>query len=726
MASQDDGYLMYRLSAPGERTARSSLRPLVIVLVAAAALASACRVPAPPKDLNVLLVTIDTLRPDRLSCYGSKYLQTPKIDRLAARGVLFERAFAHAPLTLPSHASILLGSTPLAHGADDNGMRVVPRGVPSLPKTLKAAGYATGAFVSAFPLDTRFGLNEGFDIYDDKYPARAAHALDSPERPAEKTLATARDWLASRERNSRWFLWIHVYDPHSPYAPPEPYATRFSSDLYSGEVAYVDDTLGRLFDAIDDRGETGRTLVVLTADHGESLGEHGEMTHGYFAYNSTIWVPLVIAVPGLPSSRVRDLVGHEDIFPTVCDVLGLPAPPDLPGRSFRPVLEGRPRTARPVYFEALEAYYHRGAAPVRGVIDGAMKFVASPIPELYDLENDFGEERNLAAGKDLTRYQRILERTMAGEIAARRGQAARLYDRDTAERLRSLGYASGPPGPARKDFVAADDVKTLLPFEQKLVQAGQLAKEGKSEESVRLLEDLIKARPDFTWAYAELAELENSLGRKDGYLRAFERGAAANPADFTLRSAYGIALVKHGDLGRAIEALGHALALFDGDPNVWASLAEAYWKTGDFEKAEDHFQKAVAMAPSDAIINGNLGNFLVAWGLKTRNADLVKRSFAYFDTALATDPSLASVHNGLGGAWKIAGDTAKAVSSWEKAAALDPAYAFPVYNLALAALEQGDKARALALFRKYLGLQGSAISPDERREVESLIAECRK
>ena len=707
-----------------QRKVRSLILPLAMAFIAAAVLASACKAPAKAKDFNVLLVTIDTLRPDRLSCYSRKYLQTPRIDGLAARGVLFERAFAHAPLTLPSHASILLGSTPLAHGADDNGMRVVPRGVPSLPKTLRAAGYATGAFVSAFPLDTRFGLNEGFDVYDDKYPARPAAALDFPERTAEKTMAAALDWLAAQ--NGRWFLWVHLYDPHSPYAPPEPYATRFAADPYSGEVAYVDETLGKLFGAIDVRGETRRTLVVLTADHGESLGEHGEMTHGYFAYNSTIWVPLVVAAPGLASARLKDLVSHEDIFPTVCDVLGLPAPASLPGRSFGPLLEGRTRKARPVYFEALEGYYHHGAAPLRGVIDGPMKFVDSPIPELYDLRNDFDEAKDLASGTDLARYKKTLDRTMAGETAAHGGRAARLTDRETAERLRSLGYASGPPAPVKKDFGAADDLKTLLPLEQKLVQATQLEKEGKPDESARLLEDLIAARPGLTRVYAQLAELEYSRGRREGHLRALERGALANPADFTMVSAHGIALVEHGEFGRGIEVLGRALALFDEDPNVWGSLAEAYWKTGELERAEEHFRKALALAPGDAIINGNLGNFYVEWGLRTRNADLVKRSFALFDAALATDPSLASVHNGLGSAWKIAGDTARAVASWEKAAALDPAYDLPVYNLGLAALETGDKPRALALFRKYLTLRGDAISPEERREIESLIAESRR
>lgn len=703
-------------------------RPRVFALAllpAALALLPACKAPAKPRDLNVLLVTVDTLRPDRLGCYSPKFAQTPQIDALAARGVLFERAFAHAPLTLPSHASILLGSTPLAHGADDNGMRVIPKGVPSLPKTLKAAGYATGAFVSAFPLDTRFGLTEGFDVYDDKYPSRAARSLDFPERRAEKTVAAASDWLSAQ--TGRWFLWVHVFDPHAPYAPPEPYATRYAKDPYSGEVAYVDEMLGRLFQLIESRGETARTLVVLTADHGESLGEHGEMTHSYFAYNSTLQVPLIVAAPGLASRRVYGLVSHEDLFPTVCDVLGLPQPDGLRGRSFRPLLEGRSRKARPVYFEALEGYYHRGAAPLRGVIDGSTKFMDSPIPELYDIGTDFGESQNLAAIKDLAPFRKVLEQAMAAESPASGGvRAARLTDRETAERLRSLGYASAPPAPVKRSFTAAEDLKTLLPLEQTLLEAGQAVKDGRPEAGVSLLEDLIRVHPGLTRAYAQLAEIQYALGRKDDHLRALEEGVRANPEDFTLVSAFGIALVERGDLARGMDVLNRALSLFDQDPNVWGSLAEALWKSGDFEKADEDFRRALALAPGDAVINGNYGNFSVAWGLRTRNADLVKRSFGYFEKALAADPALASVHNGLGGAWKIVGDPAKAMASFERAAALDPAYDLPLYNLAVAKLEAGDKAEARGLFEKYLALKGRAITPEEDRDVRSLIDQCRR
>ena len=697
------------------RHPRAVLLGLCLLLGAASARAA---------DLNLLLITVDTLRPDRLSCYSPKYVRTPRIDDLAARGILFERAFAHAPLTLPSHTNILLGTTSPAHGVDDNGKCVVPREFPNLAKVLKAGGYATGAFVSAFPLDSRFGLNEGFDVYDDKYPARAAAALDYPERPAEKTVAAALGWLS--EQRGKWFLWIHLFDPHAPYLPPEPYATRFANDPYSGEVAYVDEALGKLLRAIDEKGETGRTLFVLTSDHGESLGEHGEMTHGYFGYNSTVRVPLIIAAPGMTASRVKDYVSHVDIFPSVCELLGLEKPPSLHGQSLRPLLEGKTRKAQPIYFEALEGYLHRGAAPLRGMIDGGKKYIDSPIPELYDLQKDFDETTNLASRTDLAPYKKRLEGKLTRDASPLQAQAVRKTDKETTERLRSLGYASASATPPKKNYGPEDDLKTLLPLEQKLVMAGQLAKENKPAESAHLLEELIQTRKDFARAYAQLAELYFAQGRTDAFLDTLARGVRTNPGDFTTVSSFGIALVEQGLFDRGIEVLGRALALFDQDANIWGSLGEAYWKKGDYEKAFEHFRTAVALAPGDAIINGNLGNFYVAWGLKTRNSEYVKRSYAHFEAAIATDPSLASVHNGLGGAWKIAGNTAEAITSWEKAVALDPNYDLPVYNLAVAYLETGDKTRALAFCRKYLSIRGTAITEEERRDIESLIERCKR
>ncbi len=674
-------------------------------------------------EVNVLLITIDTLRPDRLSCYSPKYLQTPRIDGLAAKGALFERAFAHDPMTLPSHANILLGMTSLAHGVIDNGISIAPRDLPGLPQILKAAGYATGAFVSAFPLDSRFGLNQGFDVYDDRYPSRAAPGREA-ERPAEKTIAAAREWLSAQK--GKWFCWIHLWDPHAPYTPPEPFAGRFKNDLYSGEVAYVDESLGRLLDDLEKTGQAGRTLTLLTADHGESLGEHGELTHSFFAYNSTIWVPLIITGPGTKAIRVKDAVSHVDILPTVCDLLGLKKPPSAQGDSLRPLLEGKGRRAKPIYFEALDGYINLGGAPLRGIIENGKKYLESPIPELYDLETDFGEAKNLAPTTGLSAFKKRLEEKMTLDSSSIHLQTVRKNDRETRERLQSLGYAAAPVVQTRTVFSALDDLKTLLPLNQKLMTAARLGQGQDLTESVRLIEEVIAARKDYTRAYAQLSDLYFAHGLKKEWLHALERGANANPDNFVMVSAYGIALAEMGELDRGIEVLGKSLALFDRDPKVWDTLGVSYWKKDDFPKALEHLNTALALAPQDAIVNSDLGNFYVAWGLKTRTPEHVQESLDYFHKAVASDPSLASAHNGLGGALKILGDTDAAVASWEKAAALDPRYDLPVYNLAVAYLEKGDKGRALAYCRKYLSIKGKDITPEEQKDIDSLLRQIKK
>ncbi len=261
----------------------------------------------PKKDrLNFLLITIDTLRPDRLSCYSSEHLKTPNIDGLAEKGVLFLKAFAHTPTTLPSHTNILLGVTPLYHGVHDNSNFVVGKEFLNLGRHLKSQGYATAAFVGAFPLDSRFGLTRGFDVYDDNYGSTSSEEFSYVERRAEVVVERALDWLDNQ--STPWFLWVHCFDPHQRYGPPEPFKTQYKTNPYDGEVAYVDFTLGKLFAYLEENGLNDDTLIIFTGDHGESLGQHEESTHGYFGYNSTIWVPLIISFSGIKKGRIRQNV----------------------------------------------------------------------------------------------------------------------------------------------------------------------------------------------------------------------------------------------------------------------------------------------------------------------------------------------------------------------------------------------------------------------------------
>ena len=677
-------------------------------------------------ELNLLLVTIDTLRPDRLSCYGSTYLKTPQIDALGAKGVLFERAFAHDPLTLPSHVNILLGKTALAHGVDENSKSIVAPEFQTLAELLKAEGYATGAFVGAFPLDSRFGLNQGFDVYDDYYPSQPAQGIAYSERTAEKTLGAALEWLS--KQNSKWFCWIHLWDPHFPYAAPEPFASQYQNDPYSGEVAYVDHELKKLFALVDNKGWTDLTLVILTGDHGESLGEHGELTHSYFAYNSTIWIPLIISAPNTEAGRIDDYVCHVDIFPTVCDILDIKKPPSLHGDSLEPFLRGRSRrgSASPIYFEAMDAYRNRGWAPLRGLIVEGKKFFDSPIPELYDLSADFNEENNLVPNVDINSYKKMLDEKMVDDSSPLREQQARTIDRDTLERLRSLGYVSAPVSQTKDSYGPEDDLKTLLPLEQKYDLASDLEKEGKIPQSVRLLDDIIKARKDFVKAYDKLSQIYIAQGLIEEGLEVLEQGFLANPDNYMSISSFGSALVKQGRYEKGAQFLEEAIAVFDKDAEAWNLLGVAYWRLGDSERAQDRFEKAIALDPDNAIFNVNIGSYFTAKAQKSRRPSDKQRAVDFFQRAIQSDPQLASAYNGLGGALKLQGKRDEAILNWEKALELDPSYALSAFNLAATYLEKANKTKALEYSQLYLTIRGNSLTDAERKEIEEIIEKAKK
>jgi arylsulfatase A-like enzyme/Flp pilus assembly protein TadD len=674
--------------------------------------------------LNVLLITIDTIRPDRLSCYSRGHLETPRIEGLGGKGVVFERAFAHNPLTLPSHVNILLGTTPLYHGVSENSKSVVSEELLTLAEHLKGEGYATGAFVGAFPLDSRFGLGQGFDVYDDNYPSRPSLEFTYAERRAEKVIDASLGWL--KGRGGKWFCWVHLWDPHAPYAPPEPFLTEFKADPYSGEVAYVDREVGRLLDYIEKEGLGGRTLIILTGDHGESLGEHGELTHSYFAYNSTIWVPLIIVGPRVKAGRVKDYVSHVDLFPTVCEFLGVERPSYLQGRSLVPLLKGKGLKGGAIYFESLEAYLNRGWAPLRGVIEGGKKFIESPIPELYDLEKDFGESENLAKGGDLGGYQKrlgTLEKEYGSELRKKSGQRA---DRETLEKLRALGYTVSPAIQVKDQYGPEDDLKTLLPFQQKFDQAITLDDEGEKEKSRELLGEIVRERKDFVPAIMYLARVLRSLGLIEDSLRALEEGVRNNPQNFTLLSAFGLLSVTTGRLDQGIEHLERALALYELEPEAWNYLGVAYWRKGEYQKALDHYNRALALDSSYALVISNLGALYLSLYYRTKKSDDLARSIGYFEDAVRLDPGLTIAYRALGMALKLSDRLGEAMGAWEKAIAVTPDDDFAVYQLGMAHLQKGEKPRALEYFLRYLALKDKDLSPEEREKIEALIRQCKQ
>ncbi len=319
---------------------------------------------------------------------------------------------------------------------------------------LKQNGYATAAFIGAFPLDSRFGLNRGFDVYDESYGVGRRRWISSSSSGRPRPSSGA-PWPGSTAGPGPWFVWVHCFDPHQPYEPPEPFSTRYKDDLYSGEVAYVDSALAKLFGFLEDSRQAGSTVVVFTGDHGQSLGEHGETTHGYFAYNSTLWVPLIVSGPGVKPGRVDQNVCHIDIFPTVCDLLDLPKPAYLQGLSLLPAIRGKDQAAlasRPIYFESLYAYYRRGWAPLRGFIKGPKKFIDLPLPEVYRPPGRL--RRVQEPGREGPRPERAeLARLIKAESGPEAAPRPRL-DAEAREKLQSLGYVGGFQPPA-KDRIRA-------------------------------------------------------------------------------------------------------------------------------------------------------------------------------------------------------------------------------------------------------------------------------
>jgi len=678
----------------------------------------------PPRGRpNVLLITVDTLRPDRLSCYGGGFVKTPQIDGLAEGAVLFSRAYAHNPETLPSHANILLGVTSLTHGVHDNVNFVVRPEFLNLAQRLKDCGYSTGAVIGAFPLDSRFGLTCGFDLYDDNYGVQSPERFVYAERKAEVVVARARRWLENR--TGPWFLWVHCFDPHQPYDPPEPFRTRYQKDRYSGEVAYVDQELGKLFADLKDHHLENQTLIILTADHGESLGEHGEMTHGYFAYNATLWVPLIVKAPGFKPGRIAQAVCHLDIFPTVCDLVGVDKPAYLPGLSLVPAMEGKDLPGRPIYFESLMAYYNRGWAPLRGLIQGEKKYIEAPQPELYDLKNDFSEDHNLAGGTTLDGFQRTLAEFIKSQSSAA-GQAARQTpDRETREKLQSLGYISSPQAPAKRTFTVQDDLKTLLPYHSRWQQANVLYQSGRAEEAIAMMKQVIAERKDFDVAYIHLAnyyKAQKNIGQAVDILR---EGYEHNPANFRIVENYGICLAEAGKPDEAIAVLTKGLAIIDYDPEAWNYLGVAYYNKGIYDEAQKAYDRALALDNNYPIVFNNLGSLNLSVFLKSQDPQAYDRAMANFRRAIDLDPQYASAYNGLGAALKMGGDVDGAIANWKKAVELKPDFGHALFNLGLAYLDKGDKAGALDFFTRYKEKFYFSLPPRDREKLDALIQKCK-
>jgi arylsulfatase A-like enzyme/Tfp pilus assembly protein PilF len=652
---------------------------------------------------NLLLVTIDTARADRFGCYGFPDAGTPTIDRVASEGALFEKAIAVGPLTLPSHVSLLTGQYPPRHGARVNGDFIPDGAGPNLAEHLAGRGYSTAAVVAAYVLSADFGVAHGFETFDEPRQDRpfvsggdALRHRPIVERPAAEVTDVALDLLGGRLEQP-FFLWLHYYDPHGEYAPPEPFASRFGDDPYQGEIAYVDAQLRRLLDALRASGRLDRTLVAVTADHGESLGEHGEETHGLFVYESTLRVPLLLRWPGqVPAGTRSDrLVSGVDLAPTLLELLGQPPLAEPDGASFAAEARGEPMQPRePAYAEAEFPPRAYGWAGLYALHDGRRKFIDAPLRELYDLADDPDETRNLAAAAadevaEWTRRLRAIEAVWPAGSA----QASRLPDADAREKLSALGYLSG--GRALPDGADRPDPKGLVELHNLLNDAQRIVALGALPEAQELLDKALAADPDNPTALATSGAVLCSTGRCDLGVELLRAAARQAPHAYQTQRNLGNALHLAGRYAEAAEAFRAAIELRPRSAEDRYALGNVLFAVRDIEGALASYDEARRLGLDAATLHAAIGAARAAAGD-------VERARAALERAVESDPGLADAWNRLGILDERQGRLEQALERYGRALEARPAHADALFNRAKVSLRLGRLDAADAGLRELL------------------------
>jgi arylsulfatase A-like enzyme/Tfp pilus assembly protein PilF len=634
---------------------RRVLSALVLCVVAPAACrsrpASSTESPSIVTGRPVVLVTIDTLRADRLGSYGSTRGLTPALDRFAQSAVRFTAAVTQVPITLPAHATMLTGLHPSSHGVRTNDGFKLAAGVPIISEALRSRGYATGAFIGGFPLQAASGLARGFDRYDDEF-LRHSSAV---ERSADAVVDSALGWITER-RAQPFFAWLHLFDPHSPYTPPPPFATAHPGAPYDGEIAYTDAALGRFFDRLRELRLFARSTVMVVADHGESLGEHGERTHGTFLYDATIRVPLLIKLADQTSARTIDVpVETADLAPTLAEISGASFNA-VDGHSLMHLLNGAAGDPdRPAYAESYYQNVLMGWSPLRAVRTGRWKFIEAPAPELYDLESDPGERENriddrlaLAAG---------LKNALPRSATAIKTNAAPAAT-EAAERLRSLGYVSG-------STIATAASRAVDPKDR--IEVWSAIEDG--------IDEITRNPAAARQALARALSLDPGNGLATKYL-----------ADISFRA---------GHVKEAREGYRHAIALGFRHPDAYVNLASIAERDGRFDEARAALNQAVQLAAGDADAWNRLGL------LETRLDD-VGAARAAFTSALTAAPDRAEPYYNLAIVERRSGNEAAAMSRLQEAVKCNPSYPEAHYELGTGYLAAKQPERALEEYRAAL------------------------
>jgi arylsulfatase A-like enzyme/Tfp pilus assembly protein PilF len=661
-------------------------------------------------DRNVLLVTIDTLRPDAMSVYGGR-AKTPNLEAIAARGAKFTFAHSHAVVTLPSHTSLLTGLYPYAHGVRDNNGYRVRKDQATIATRLKALGFATGAFVGGFPLDQRFGLGVGFDIYDDRI-AEVGNTVDFalPERRADAVVGAALTWITAQK--SKWFTWVHVFDPHAPYQAPDTFAQQYPNDPYAAEVAWTDAALGTLFQHV--RSLSRPTLVIVTADHGESLGDHGELTHGIFAYESTLRVPLLVAeFDPAGDAPVGVTIGtpvrHIDIVPTVLDTIGAAADTALPGTSLVETIAGRGQAGeRPSYFEAMTANLSRGWAPLRGVIVGRDKYIDLPMQELYALQTDPSEANNISASQ-ANRTEVLLNALRSFDIAP----PTMPGEETTAvrDRLRALGYVGGSPAALKAAYKDEDDPKRLIQIDAQLHRAGDMYQRGDLRSAAEGFQAVIDRRPDTADAYRYLAFVYWQAGRPEDAIKTLEAALSHGISHRDVRVKLAIYLAETGAADRAVKLLD---GLAGDDIEALNALGIAFGRAGRSADAMRTFKHALEIDPTSGLSWQNIGTLQLSAGDRQAAETSLRQ-------AISIDDMLPGAYTTLGVVLSESNRKPEAIEMWKRAVGLDTKELDALYNLTVTLVDVGRKDEARIFGRRYIAVAPPTLHAADIARLQSLL-----
>jgi arylsulfatase A-like enzyme/Tfp pilus assembly protein PilF len=687
-------------------------KAIVLVVLAAAAAAgwwflrstTAWHVRPGRPTRNLLLVSLDTLRSDRLGCYGHAEAQTPRLDALALRGARFDQATTVTPLTLPAHSSLLTGTFPAHHGVRDNGGFYLGNDETTLAEVLQQAGYRTGGFVGAFVLDSRWGIAQGFDRYFDDFDLtrfEQAPGMDAIQRPGREVVDEALRWLEA-DREKPFFAWVHLYDPHAPYEAPEPFRSQFpatASGAYHAEIAATDAQVGRLLDFLQLSGHDADTVVIVVADHGEMLGEHGEPTHGFFIYDGAVHIPLIVAGPGVPARRVAEQVRIVDVMPTALELVGVKVPASVQGASLMPLLRGQP-LALVAHSESWYPRYHYGWSELSSVQDGRYKFIRAPRRELYDLQRDPGETSDLSTG-DAARAAALdtaLGRLLAqvSRTGAPRGPAT--VDAETEERLQALGYIGGSLSPRRLAESPRGDPKDKIGLYNRLKLVSSLSIEGRLEEALAEGRKALAEDPEVVEAHLLLGNVLKKARRTEealaSYRAALERDPDHQEALYSLALAY-------KDLARLDDSLAGFERLEQLDPKngkvLW-QLGDIWMRKGSFAEAEAVLKRALGQ-------DLDRTRFLLKLGecyLEMKRPDEAETTLRQ---ALAARPDLPGAHFDLGLLYEDRGQPSRAIGEYEAELSRNPKGYRALFNLAKLLQGAGRGPEAVARFREVVALQ---------------------